>query len=366
MSLIIVTTGMHRSGTSLVSSLLQEAGVHVGEQLLAPNVANPHGFFEDVDFYEFHEELLRDRGQSYLYVDNAFAFEPTAADLERASQLIAERAHRPCWGWKDPRTALFLDFWHQQLPDARYLFVYRHPLAVLLSLVRRGEFEGSPNLSAGLAAWQVYNDRLRAFYNEHMDRCLLVHIDSLVGEFPRFCELLRHKLGMGLELAEGAFDRIFHAGDLQQFSQSRELSQVFAKLCPQQSELYEDFNRCADLPSAAGQKETSASESLAALASFAHALPGPVHPAQAHGLLLTIASLLAPEPTAAMLDQFQKNAKGTQQKIDTLWVYAHQLERTKELQSGRLDEQERQLQKRNREVSLQAAHIQSLLTELAR
>jgi hypothetical protein len=24
--------------------------------------------------------------------------------------LIAERSHRSRWGWKDPRTALFLDF----------------------------------------------------------------------------------------------------------------------------------------------------------------------------------------------------------------------------------------------------------------
>src|SRR5262245_47709561 len=146
MSSVIVTTGMHRSGTSLASSLLQAAGVHVGERLLAANVANPHGFFEDVDFYEFHEHLLRARGQSYLYVDDAFTFDPTADDLERARQLIGARAHRPCWGWKDPRTSLFLEFWDQQLPDASYLFVYRHPMAVLLSLLRRGEFEGSPNL----------------------------------------------------------------------------------------------------------------------------------------------------------------------------------------------------------------------------
>ena len=294
MSFVIVTTGMHRSGTSLASNLLREAGVHVGEQLLAPNVANPHGYFEDVDFYEFHEQLLRKRGQSYLYVDETFSFEPTTADVERARQLIGGRAHRPCWGWKDPRTALFLGFWHQQLPDARYLFVYRHPLAVLLSLLRRGEFDGSSNLAAGLAAWQVYNACLRAFYDQHADRCLLVHIDALVGKFPRFCQLLEQKLGLKLELAPGAFERVFHAGDLRRFVPSREISEVFVRLCPKQSALYEELQRRADLPSNARGEESATSESMSALARFTDALPAPVNAAQAHGLLLTLVSLLAP------------------------------------------------------------------------
>src|SRR5436309_786365 len=122
MSRAILITGMHRSGTSLVSSLLQRAGIHIGEKLLAGNAANPRGYFEDVDFFEFQDELLHQRGQTYLHVDGNFRFEPTAAETERASHLIVERSHRPLWGWKDPRTALFLDFWNQLLPDCRFVF----------------------------------------------------------------------------------------------------------------------------------------------------------------------------------------------------------------------------------------------------
>ena len=110
---------MHRSGTSLVSSLLQRSGIHIGDKLIAANSVNPRGYFEDVDFYEYHEHLLHGRGHTYLHVDPNFNFEPTESEISRAQELIAARAHRPVWGWKDPRTCLFLSFWKQRLPDCR-------------------------------------------------------------------------------------------------------------------------------------------------------------------------------------------------------------------------------------------------------
>ena len=64
----IIITGMHRSGTSLVASLLQEAGLSIGERLLGPSAGNRKGHFEDVDFVELHEDILADNGAS-LYWD---------------------------------------------------------------------------------------------------------------------------------------------------------------------------------------------------------------------------------------------------------------------------------------------------------
>ena len=46
----IVITGMHRSGTSLLASLLRILGAPFGERLLPPSRANQPGYFEDVDF----------------------------------------------------------------------------------------------------------------------------------------------------------------------------------------------------------------------------------------------------------------------------------------------------------------------------
>ena len=105
MSQALIITGMHRSGTSMISSLLQAAGVHLGDHLLAGNSANPRGYFEDLEIYAFHERLLNARNQTYLYLDSNFSFQPTQEECDEARRLAMQRSHVPLWGWKDPRTA---------------------------------------------------------------------------------------------------------------------------------------------------------------------------------------------------------------------------------------------------------------------
>jgi hypothetical protein len=75
-------------------------------------------------------------------VTRDFRFTPTPREASRAAEILAARAGRPLWGWKDPRTCLFLDFWKARVPQAQYLCVYRNPLDVILSLARRGEVVG--------------------------------------------------------------------------------------------------------------------------------------------------------------------------------------------------------------------------------
>ncbi|MEL7418373.1 MAG: hypothetical protein AAGK10_07335 [Cyanobacteria bacterium J06555_3] len=46
---VIIITGMHRSGTSLTASLLQSAGVYLGDRLMSADSGNAKGYFEDWD-----------------------------------------------------------------------------------------------------------------------------------------------------------------------------------------------------------------------------------------------------------------------------------------------------------------------------
>ena len=54
----LVITGMHRSATSLVANLMQQAGLEIGDQLMGPGPGNRRGHFEDRDFYVLHEQML--------------------------------------------------------------------------------------------------------------------------------------------------------------------------------------------------------------------------------------------------------------------------------------------------------------------
>lgn len=144
----ILVLGAGRSGTSYLASLLHAYGVNMGRRLLPAEEINPRGFFEDEDFIDFHRDLLTsiipedsvyfaERG---TLVPERFDFSPTSLQKERAKALVADRAKGSAlWGWKDPRTAYFAEFWADILPHASAVVIFRHPLEVLHSHVKRAK-----------------------------------------------------------------------------------------------------------------------------------------------------------------------------------------------------------------------------------
>lgn len=129
---------MHRSGTSLISHWLDACGLHLGETLLEPDIGNIEGHYEDVDFYRFHEDTLAANNLSRF----GFISHPAPAlnqyQQEKLKSIISFKNKMNIqWGWKDPRTCLFLDTYHQLLPDAFYLNVIRDYKSTVNSLVKR-------------------------------------------------------------------------------------------------------------------------------------------------------------------------------------------------------------------------------------
>ena len=133
----VIITGMHRSGTSLVSNVMTKWGVHLGDNLLGPGKGNKHGHYENIDFLNFQDNLLKRMGTSVYLQDATRINEYFPHDSEMAKEIINKHTQSPMWGWKDPRTSLFLDMWDSLLPNAKFIFVYRHPLEVALSICRR-------------------------------------------------------------------------------------------------------------------------------------------------------------------------------------------------------------------------------------
>lgn len=246
-STAVVIAGMHRSGTSFVASVLQAAGLSVGERLLTDFPGNPRGHFEDVDFFELHENVLAARPEgSFVTTTEPLAFDE--AQRARAAALVAERSGLPCWGFKDPRTTLFLDEWHGLLPRARYLFVYRHPLEVLVSILRRGinrDVLAVPEL--GLRVWRAYNERVLAFRLAHGDHCVLVPIDAVTADVAGFVARVGRDLGLALDPTRAG--GLFHADELQRLPLGPEVARVLALIDPETVALLARLDAAADLPS---------------------------------------------------------------------------------------------------------------------
>ena len=185
-----VVTGMHRSGTSAVASLLADLGVDLGERLLPADPSHPHGLFEDADMVAFARTLLHHCAPGaaadgtghadWGWLGGELIDTAPAEDLHAmAGDLVAHR--QTPWGWKDPRSTLFLDLWASVLPDARFVLVYRDPWDVQDSLLRLGHapFLSSPAWGHGL--WLAYNRRLVDFAERFPDRTVLIHSPTLLG-----------------------------------------------------------------------------------------------------------------------------------------------------------------------------------------
>lgn len=243
---IVIITGMHRSGTSLTASVLQKAGVNIGENLYPVLEGNTRGHYEDLDFLEFHQEILYSQGINPSGWSSENKLSVPEEYVPKAKEIVKARlAKGDVWGWKDPRTTLFLDFWRDLLPGAKYIFVYRSPWEVVDSLFRRATdpiFSDEPKLAVKM--WMVYNSALLDFYSTNSERTILVHADNLRGEADTFLAFLIEKLKISVHrLEKPVFDISLMHKDRSSYK-----SIVLAQYFPAALDLYEKLNKVADLP----------------------------------------------------------------------------------------------------------------------
>jgi hypothetical protein len=244
-STAVVITGMHRSGTSFVASALEAAGLPVGERLLDDFPGNPRGHFEDLDFVDVHEAALASLPEgSFVTSEAPLAFD--AGQRARVAELIAARSTLPAWGFKDPRTTLFLDEWRRLLPRARWVLLYRHPLEVLTSILRRAvnrDVLAVPEL--GLRVWRAYNERLLAFHAAHRPECLLASIDAVGADVAGFVERVAAPLGVRLDGARAAAR--FHSDELRAIAVGTRAEAVLRRLFPDVASTLARLDAAADL-----------------------------------------------------------------------------------------------------------------------
>lgn len=206
----LLITGMHRSGTSLVAQAFAAAGVFMGRDLLPPSENNRRGYIEPVSIIRFHDTLLAHYDTAWWDVDGLTSNspQPSPQSVDAARSLIADEfAGIQSWGFKDPRTCLFLDLWNLVLPKARYVFVARDPASVAFSLLRRGDPLGTkdpdPTRRARIALqlWRNYNERLLTFRNRHpaVPTTVLFLDEALRGDGPHRARL--HK-DLGIDLTD--------------------------------------------------------------------------------------------------------------------------------------------------------------------
>ncbi len=195
----ICIAGMHRSGTSMVTRMLNLAGLYLGpeEQIMPAAKENPEGFWENLDFVAINEEILNLLGGAWDYIPQ-YPPDWTNSMPMQLIRPIAEKHLRnftghEFWGWKDPRNCLTFPFWKSLLPGVKVIVSLRDPREVAQSLRQRNGF----SYTLGLHLWYHYN-RILLDATQPEER-LVTHYDAF---FHNPEAELRRILGwLGVELS---------------------------------------------------------------------------------------------------------------------------------------------------------------------
>lgn len=128
---------MHRSGTSVIAHWLKECGLNIGDELYEASKFNPKGYFEDLDFLSLHKSLLE---KNFIHSSGHEEIKDVVlspSQIRQIENLIKLKNKNVQWGWKEPRTCLFLDYYKKILPQASFLIIHRNCEEVVSSLIQR-------------------------------------------------------------------------------------------------------------------------------------------------------------------------------------------------------------------------------------
>lgn len=177
----ILVVGMHRSGTSMVTRVLNLMGAYFGTENDGTGIVNqenPKGFWERRDVRAINERILAEMGADWDRV-TPWVGRPSTGELpprdekELLGVISKLEPHRP-WVIKDPRLCLTLAAWLPRLEMAQVVMPLRHPIEVAVSLQNRNGFP----LDVGLALWEAYSlEAVRALGDHQVH---LVRYEALI------------------------------------------------------------------------------------------------------------------------------------------------------------------------------------------
>ena len=154
----IIISGMHRSGTSMVTRILHKLGLTVGEKLDSNH--------ESIFFQRINIWMMSLLGSSW---DSPKSFNSIDLEIKKNIMIQLEgllnsrtnsmyfgwssiikkgsfsQIAKP-WGWKDPRNTFTSSIWKEVFPDLKTIYIVRHPIDTAESLFQRQIIEKSKDI----------------------------------------------------------------------------------------------------------------------------------------------------------------------------------------------------------------------------
>lgn len=197
---VLVVIGMHRSGTSATTGVLQLLGVRLGSRLYKGHSdINAKGYFEHGDVADTNDEILMAMGSSW---DDPLLRDErgwSAPGIEKYVDKLRKIVRRDflgddLWALKDPRVCRLLPLW---LPvfssmglSPKFLFVVRSPDAVYKSLNKRDGFSRDKSF----LLWA--NHYLEAEFHSRGYRRAFITFETIIDDPVKSFEYVERALGI--------------------------------------------------------------------------------------------------------------------------------------------------------------------------
>jgi hypothetical protein len=158
---LVLVVGVGRSGTSLLSGVLGQLGLHIPKPEVKADDTNPRGFGEPRWVVDFHVRNLRKRrvtindARPAAWATMAQTAEDAAVRAELREWLARELDANGAIVVKDPRTSWFLPLWTQVAAELNvtpdFVTMLRHPAETLTSA--RKSYGTTLTTASRAAAW---------------------------------------------------------------------------------------------------------------------------------------------------------------------------------------------------------------------
>ena len=173
-SVPVIVLGMHRSGTSCLAGLLEEAGVYLGE-VSKKNPFNVKGNHENTQIVNLNDALLKLNSGNWHNPPDSLKWTNEHADERDALLESFKSIDCQYWGFKDPRVVFTLGFWSDGIVPPHFIGTFRHPLSVATSIHARNN---KMSIDYGLQVWKKYNQRLLEYYENSEFPLISFDVDS--------------------------------------------------------------------------------------------------------------------------------------------------------------------------------------------
>ncbi len=194
----VLVLGMHRSGTSALTRIINLMGFSAPRTLMAATEANEAGFWESEVFMQLNERIMKACGGKWSS-RKAFGEDPLAVARrtglydEVRETLDAEYGGERDIVLKDPRISRLMAIYRPVLEEAGYrilpVLALRNPLEVAASLTKRDEF----STGKGLGIWLRYTLDAEAATRQ-MPRAV-IGFEALMGDWRATMEKAAQGLG---------------------------------------------------------------------------------------------------------------------------------------------------------------------------